>query len=172
MWDFAKSNRGIFTVIAVIGAALIAVALFMQYRMGLEPCNLCMFQRVFVIAAASMAGIAAVHGLWSDYGNRWIAKAYALSVILFSGIGALIAGRQLWLQSLPADKVPACGPDLSYMMDVYPFMEMVREVLQGSGSCAKTQWVFLGLSIPGWTMVCFVAAILLSLIVLVRKNHT
>lgn len=170
MWEQTKSNRGIFSIIALVGAALILVALFMQHYMGLEPCNLCMFQRVFVVAAASVAAIAAIHGWLSDYGTGWVVRVYAMLVALFSGVGAFVAGRQLWLQSLPADKVPACGPDLEYMMDVYPFMEMVREVLQGSGDCAKTQWVFLGLSIPGWTMVCFVAAIILSLIVLFRKK--
>jgi len=167
---FAKSNRGIFTLIAIVGGILIAVALFMQYQMGLEPCNLCMFQRFFVIAAAVTAAVAALHGSVRDYLNSWVAKAYALLVIVFSGTGALTAGRQLWLQSLPADKVPACGPDLEYMLDAYPFMEMITEVLQGSGDCAKTQWVFMGLSIPGWTMVCFVAAIILALIVLFRRN--
>lgn len=169
MLDFAKSNRGIFSIIAVVGGILIAVALFMQYQMGLEPCNLCMFQRVFVIAAAVTAALAALHGCARDYLNTWVAKLYALIVIVFAGTGAFVAGRQLWLQSLPADQVPACGPDLEYMLDAYPFMEMITEVLQGSGGCATTQWVFMGLSIPGWTMLCFVAAILLALVVLLRR---
>ena len=170
MLDFAKSNRGIFAIIAIVGAVLIGVALFMQYQMGLQPCNLCMFQRVFVIAAALTAALAAVHGGLRNYLNNWISKAYALMVIIWAGTGALVASRQLWLQSLPADKVPACGPDLEYMLDVYPFMEMVNEVLQGSGDCAKTQWLFLGLSIPGWTLLSFIAAILLAGIVLFRRS--
>lgn len=170
MLDFAKSNRGIFSIIAVVGGILISVALFMQYQMGLEPCNLCMFQRFFVIAAAVTAAVAALHGGLRDYLNSWVAKVYALLVILFSGTGAFTAGRQLWLQSLPADQVPACGPDLDYMLDAYPFMEMITEVLQGSGDCAKTQWLFMGLSIPGWTMLCFSAAIVLALIVLFRRE--
>lgn len=169
MLDFAKSNRGIFSIIAVVGGVLIAVALFMQYQMGMQPCNLCMFQRVFVIAAAATAAVAALHAGARDYLNSWVAKAYALLVILFAGTGAFTAGRQLWLQSLPADEVPACGPDLAYMLDAYPFMEMVTEVLQGSGDCAKTQWVFMSLSIPGWTMLCFLAAIVLAVIVLFRR---
>ncbi len=157
-------------MIAVVGAVLIVIALYMQYQMDLQPCNLCMFQRFFVIAAALSAALAALHGTLYDYLNSWVSKFYALLVIVFACLGALTAGRQLWLQSLPADKVPACGPDLDYMLDAYPFMEMVTEVFQGSGDCAKTQWLFMGLSIPGWTLLCFLAAIILAGIVLFRRT--
>lgn len=145
-------------------------ALYMQHVMGLEPCNLCMFQRFFVVAAASIAALAVLHSFFRGYDSSWWPRLYALLVIAFSLVGVFTAGRQIWLQGLPPDQVPACGPDLDYMMDVYPFLDMVREVLQGSGDCAKTQWVFLGLSIPGWTLICFSAAIALSLWVLLRKK--
>jgi len=69
-------------------------------------------------------------------------------------LGAALAGRQLWLQSLPADQVPACGPGLSYMADVMPLTELLTTVLQGSGSCAEVNPV-LGLPIPVWTLAAF-----------------
>ena len=165
-----QSNRSIFTIIAVTGGILIAVAFFMQYQIGLQPCNLCIFQRVFVIAAAVTAGLAALHITIFDCINSWISKVYALLVIVFSGMGALTAGRQLWLQNLLTDKLPTCGPDLEYMLNVYPFIEMITEVLQGSGDCAKVQWTFMNLSIPSWMMLCFVAAIILALIILLRRK--
>lgn len=165
MWDFAKSDRGIFSLIAFAAVLLLAVALYMQHVLGLEPCNLCMFQRVFVVLAGSAALLAALHGP-----KGWGAKVYSVLVIVLSGLGAATAGRQLWLQSLPEDEIPACGPGLDYMLEAYPFLEMVEEVLRGSGDCAQVQWTFMGLSIPGWTMVCFVAAIVLALIVLLRKQ--
>ncbi|MBP8139236.1 MAG: disulfide bond formation protein B, partial [Burkholderiales bacterium] len=68
-----------------------------------------------------------------------------------------LATRQVWLQSLPKDQVPACGMGLSYMMETLPFVDVIRRVLEGSGECADKGWVFLGLSIAGWTLSFFVA---------------
>ncbi len=165
MAAFLTSNRGIFTLIAFAGGCLMITALFLQHVLGLEPCNLCMFQRVFVVSAALIALIAAIHGA-----QGWGAKVYAALIAILTGTGAGTAARQLWLQSLPADQVPACGPGLDYMLDAYPFMEMIIEVLRGSGDCAKVQWVFMGLSIPGWTFICFSAATLLSLFIIFRPK--
>ena len=71
--------------------------------------------------------------------------------------GAVVAGRHLWLQNLPDDRVPACGPDLSYMVDNFPFSEMLKMVFTGSGECAEIAWQFLGVSMPGWVLAWAVA---------------
>lgn len=70
--------------------------------------------------------------------------------------GAGIAARHVWLQNLPADQVPACGPGLAYMLEQFPLMRMLEKVLAGSGECAESAWTFLGLTIPGWSLVWFV----------------
>jgi len=165
MKSFLLSNRGIFSIIALCAILLIGVALYMEKVMGLEPCNLCMFQRIFVVLAGIVALAATLHGP-----KQVGAKLYASFVALLSIVGGMIAGRQIWLQHLPEDQVPACGPGLDYMMDVYPFMEMIEEVLRGSGDCAKVQWTFLNLSIPEWTIICFASATILSLYILLRKS--
>ena len=85
------------------------VALYMEHAMGLEPCNLCILQRIAVIATAIVALFAAIHGP-----NIVEIKIYASLGLLTSGTGAGLSSRQLWLQSLPADQVPACGPSLDY----------------------------------------------------------
>jgi disulfide bond formation protein DsbB len=148
----------------LVCAALIAWALWLQYGEGLEPCPLCMFQRVAVIAVGIIFLVAAIQNP-----GRPGAALYALLTLAVAGGGAAFAGRQIWLQSLPKDQVPACGMGLSYMMDTLPFMDVITRVLQGSGECAEKAWVFLGLSIAGWTFVFFVAMIVAA-IALIRRD--
>ena len=145
-------------------AALIAWALWLQYGKGIEPCPLCIFQRVAVIAVGIVFLLAALHNP-----KRSGAAFYALLTVVTAGAGALFAARQIWLQSLPKDLVPACGPGLNYMLDTLPFTDVVRKVLEGSGECAEKGWVFLGLSIAGWTFVFFVAMITAA-IALARRD--
>jgi protein dithiol:quinone oxidoreductase len=145
-------------------AGLMAYALYLQYGQGLEPCPLCMFQRVCVIAMAVVFLIAAIHNP-----GRVGAAAYALLQVIIGGAGLALATRQVWLQSLPKDEVPACGMGLSYMLDSLPFTDVVKKVLEGSGECAEKGWVFLHLSIAGWTLVFFIAMIVAS-VALVRRG--
>jgi len=148
----------------LVCAGLMAWALWLQYGEGLEPCPLCMFQRVAVVAVGIVFLIAALQNP-----GRTGAAFYATLTLLTAGAGAAFAARQIWLQALPKDKVPACGMGLSYMMDTLPFMDVVRRVLQGSGECAEKAWVFLGLSIAGWTFVFF-ASMIVAAIALIRRE--
>lgn len=136
-------------VLAVL--ALLAFALYAQHGLLLEPCPLCILQRVAFVWMGLVALLAAVHnaaGFW-----RWV----YVSLISAGGVaGMLVAGRHLWLQSLPADKVPECGPGLNYMLENFPLAEVWENVLYGSGSCAELGWQFLGLSMPGWTLLWYV----------------
>lgn len=90
-------------------------------------------------------------------------RIYSALVVVFCLAGIGLASRQLWLQSLPPDQVPACGPGLEYMMEVLPWSEIVSVMLRGTGDCAKVHWTFLSLSIPGWTFVAFIGLAGLSL---------
>ena len=137
---------------ALACAALIAFALYLQYQQGEDPCPLCIFQRVAVIATGLVFLLAALHGP----GNRG-ARGYAALLLLTTGVGGAIAARHVWIQHLPKDQVPACGPGLSYLIDTFPLVDMLRKVLTGSGECATIGWTFLTLSIPEWTLLCFIA---------------
>lgn len=148
----------------LVCAGLIGWALWLQYGEGLDPCPLCLFQRACVIAVGVLFLIAAVHNP-----ERPGAALYALLTLLVAGAGAGFAGRQVWLQALPKDQVPACGMGLSYMMESMPWLDVFRRVLQGSGECAEKAWVFLGLSIAGWTFVFFVGMIVAA-IALIRRD--
>ena len=148
----------------LVCASLMGYALYLQYVMDLEPCPLCIFQRVAVIAMGLVFLIAAFHNP-----GRSGAGAYALLQLLIGGAGAAIASRQVWLQSLPKDQVPACGMGLDYMLETLPFSDVLQKVFEGSGECAEKGWEFLHLSIAGWTLVFFVAMIAVSF-ALVRRD--
>ncbi len=129
-------------------AGLMGYALYSQHVLGYEPCPLCIFQRVAVLVLGAVFLLAAVHGPGAR-GRR----AYSLLLLLAAAGGAGVAGRHLWLQSLPPERVPACGPGLDYMLEAFPFTEMLQTVLSGSGECAEINWRFLGLAMPGWVLI-------------------
>ncbi len=133
---------------------LMTYALYAQHGLGLEPCPLCIFQRVAVIATGLVFLAGSLHG--PRAGGRWL---YGGLAALAASIGAGIAGRHVWLQSLPAEDVPACGPGLDYMMEAFPLQQVLRRVFSGSGECAQIDWTFLGLSMPTWTLVCFIGLV-------------
>ena len=145
-------HRPLFLGAFLTCVALIATALTMQYALKLEPCPLCVIQRLLVIALGGVSLVAALHdpGLMGR-------RVYGALVVVFGVLGMMVAGRHVWLQSLPADQVPECGPGLEYLLDAFPLAEALSLVFRGSGECAEVQWVFLGLTIPGWTLVIFTA---------------
>ncbi|MDQ2076123.1 disulfide bond formation protein B [Marinimicrobium sp. ABcell2] len=143
---------------------LLAIALYMEHVMGLVPCPLCMTQRVFVALVGLLALVAFVH-----HPRRLGRRVYASLGLLAAVIGGGFSTRQLWLQSLPPDRVPACGPDLYYMLDVFPFLDTLRVMITGDGNCAEVSWTFLGVSIPGWTLLAFVALAALNVWQFVRR---
>lgn len=144
---------GLFLCLALIGSAF-----YLQYVAGLEPCPLCMMQRL-VIYLLALIFLAAILHKPRLAGQR----LYASLITLVSFAGAGFAGRQLWLQSLPPEEVPACGPSLDYMIDVLPWTEVLSVMMRGTGDCAKVAWTFLSLSIPGWTLVAFIIFAVLGL---------
>ncbi|WP_336367449.1 disulfide bond formation protein B [Marinobacter sp. C2H3] len=150
----------------LVCAALLAVAFYMQYVMGLEPCPLCWLQRFGFMGAALVSLVALLIGP-----RNWGLRVYGLFLALTAGAGLGVAIRQLWLQSLPPDQVPACGPSVDYMLEVLPWKDVLATALQGTGDCAKVVWRFMGLSIPGWTAVCFSLLVILGLWCLLRPGR-
>jgi len=136
----------------VVCAGLMGWALWLQYGMGIEPCPLCAFQRI----AVSVIGIIFLAAFLHNPRNLG-ATIYAGLVLIVAGGGGALAARHVWLQSLPPDQVPACGMGISYMLESMPFLDVLKKVYAGSGECAEKGWEFLGLAIPGWTFVFFIA---------------
>ncbi|MDP9084836.1 MAG: disulfide bond formation protein B, partial [Pseudomonadota bacterium] len=129
-------------------ACLLCYAYYAQFVLHLEPCPLCIFQRVGVFALGLVFLIAALH---DPVGRRRRIYAALLAVAALATVG--IALRQVYLQSLPPDQVPACGASLDFMLKVFSLGEVLTKVLTGSGECAKVTWRFLGLAMPGWVSI-------------------
>ena len=133
MFEFVTARR-FHGLVAFAAFALLAVAFYMEYQMGLEPCPLCM--------------------------------------MLFSSLGAALAMRHLYLQSLPADELPACLPGLSYMFEVFPWQEIMESMIMGTGECGDVVWTFLGLSIPAWTLVAFAGMAIVNIWIAIQSSRT
>ncbi|MCX7555930.1 disulfide bond formation protein B [Xanthomonadaceae bacterium JHOS43] len=150
MNPFSWPFRGQFLFGAVACASLLAYALYAQYRMFLDPCPLCILQRVVFMIMGGLFLLGALHGP-----KRWGRGIYGVLVFFVAAVGMGIAGRHVWLQGLPPDQVPACGPGLEYMLDAFPLSKTLSMVFTGSGECANVDWNFLGLSMPAWVLVWY-----------------
>lgn len=132
-------------------AGMMAYALYAEHVLGLEPCPLCIFQRVATIGL----GIVFLTGAIAGPG-KLKQRLNAALILIAAAAGASVAGRHVWLQNLPPEQVPACGPGLDFMLDAFPLARVFEMVFTGSGECANISWSFLGLSMPSWTLICFV----------------
>lgn len=137
---------------------LMLAAFYFQFQEGLSPCPLCISQRIMVVATGLVMLGAALH----NPGPRGI-RAWALAGALMSIGGAVISARHVWIQHLPADEVPSCGPGLAYMFQYFPLTDTLKAMVSGTGDCAKVDWTLLGLSMPAWVLACFAALAVLSL---------
>ncbi len=129
----------------------IGIVLYMEHVLLLSPCGLCISQRVFVIFCGFVCLVAAIHNPPATTRATYGYSAAAMCVF-----GSYFAGKQIWLQHLPADQVPACGPGLSYIYENFPLIESLNFLLIGDGNCAEVQFRFLGFSIPELAMVAFI----------------
>lgn len=154
-----------YALVAAICAAMLGYALYVQHRDFLDPCPLCIFQRVAFLWMGAVAALAAIH----NPGKKGT-SAYAILLSLGGLIGGAIAWRHIWLQSLPPELVPDCGAGLNYMIDTMPFAEVLREVFYGSGECAEISWTFLGLSMPWWTLIWYLLLTIMTIIVTIRMK--
>ena len=143
--------RLVFVAIFLACAALIGFAIYMQEKMGLEPCAMCILQRYAFVAIGLTALIAAVHGPRAGVAL----KAYAVIVVVFTLVGGGTALRQSWLQHNPP-KSQSCGQELEFYLENFPLSQALPKIFAGSGDCAVVKWKFLGLSIPEWALVWFV----------------
>jgi protein dithiol:quinone oxidoreductase len=160
------NRRLSFAAPALICAALLGYGYYLQYVQGLEPCPLCMVQRLFFYLVLIVFAVAAIHA--PGRVGTWI---YAALIVLFATGGAATASRQVWLQHLPADKVPQCGPDLFFMLENMPLSRTLQKLIQGSGECAAVDWKFLGLSIAGWSLLWFIALAVYALWLAARRSR-
>lgn len=161
------SYRQIFLAVFLCIVGLMSYGLYLQYYQYLEPCPLCMTQRIAYCFIAFWAFIAFIHNA-----NSWLVRFYPFMMLLGALGGMAAAGRQVWLQHLPPEKVPACGPSLSYMFDTFPMGEALKMLVMGDGNCAEVVWQFLGLSMGEWSLLWFIGFAVVSIFLIVRPQKT
>src|SRR5258706_8699278 len=153
-----NNPRLLYTLPALACAGLLAFGYYLQYFGGQDPCPLCLVQRGFYYGVLVVCATAALH---SPAKTGRIVYCAAATIAALGGFG--VAARQVWLQHLPADQVPACGPDLFFMMENFPLGRMLEKLFMGSGQCAEVTWRFLGLSIAEWSLAWFALLALYAL---------
>ena len=151
------------TLILIFCLVLLGTAYYMEYALGLEPCPMCIIQRISV----ALAGLAALIGLV----HNQYPKVYFGLTAFFSAGGAASATRHLYLQSLPADQVPTCGPDLAYLIDKSYFADALSMLFIGDGNCAEILWTFMGISIPGWVLISFSFLLIYCVFIFKKVNE-
>lgn len=138
-------------------ALMLGLAAYFQFVKGLAPCPLCISQRVVVL----LVGIVLLAASIQNPREKGI-RIYSILAAVVALIGALVSARHVWLQNLPPDEVPECGPGLEYVFKHFPLSKTFELLLSGTGECAEVLWTFLGLSIPGWTLLGFIFLALLT----------
>jgi disulfide bond formation protein DsbB len=159
------SKRWLYLAGALIVAAMFCSALILQYVLRQEPCPLCMIQRVIFIAIGVLFFVAALHNA-----KRIGAWVYSALIALTALSGVAVASRHIWIQHLPKDQVPACGPGLDFMLKHFPMSEVWQELMHGSGECAAKGWTFLSLGIPEWSLLSYVFLGVFALMIGWKKN--
>jgi len=150
MKRFYNLNKRTLYLIGFIDCLLlISYALYSEHVLGLEPCPLCVFQRIAVTLVGFI--FLALAAFVPKTSNTKIITSILITITSLSGV--IIAGRHVWLQNLPPDKVPGCGPGLDFMLSTFPLSEVFEMVFTGSGECANVDWSFLSLSMPAWVMI-------------------
>jgi len=144
---------------------LMGYALYAQYVLGLQPCPLCIFQRIATIMTGILFLIAAIH---NPRGSG--ARVYGALITLAALGGMLISARHIWIQAQPPGTVAACGADLNYLLEIMPVTDVISKVLTGSGECGTVDWRFLGLSMPWWVAISLAMLGAWALLVNYRKS--
>ena len=157
--------RQIHLIIFILVGSLLGYAAYSMKVLGLEACTLCITQQFFYCLIGVTAFIAFLHNPYSLF-----SQIYSVLISISSIVGIWISGRQVWLQGLPEDEVPLCGPPLEYIIDVFPFADVINALFMGDGNCAEIPWKFLGLSMAGWSLVWFLAIFFLSLLALKKST--
>ena len=158
------SYRVAFFIGFLICGALLGFALYAERAWGMNPCPLCIFQRIGFLFMAAFFLVGALHA--PRGGGR---RVYTGGVLIGAIFGMGVAARHLWIQSLPADQIPSCGPPLDYMFSAFPFERVLKLVFTGSGECAKVEPI-LGLPMPAWSLLWFVLLAVLAIVATRRRS--
>jgi disulfide bond formation protein DsbB len=159
------SYRSVYLYLFIICSALLVTAAYLQYHQGLEPCPLCILQRLAILILGLLFMVNSLY-IPSTRGQ----KIFGSIQFIVALMGASVAARHVYLQHLPANLVPACGPKLSLILKHLPLTEAVKTIFEGTGECAAVNWSFLGFSMPQWTLAFFMVFAIVIIWQALRKT--
>ena len=160
-----RALSGLLTLASIVG--MLFAYVYLQKHEQLDPCPLCIFQRIGLIVMGVFTAIAFV----ANPKQRWLRFSLMFGALLGMLWSIGVAIRHIWIQHLPPDQVPSCGPGLNYWVDTLPLMQVMTEVFKGSGECAVIDWTFLGFSIPELSLAFFTVLLLMILFAFVRAKQ-
>lgn len=134
----------------LVCVALLGYAYFAQFHQHLEPCPLCIFQRIGMLAVGLIFLVAAAHDP-----KGWGSKVYGMLALLAAIAGGVVSVRHIYIQHLPPDMSPPCGPGIGYLFAHLPFSKFLVQAFTGSADCSIVTWTFLGLTMPEWVLIWF-----------------
>ena len=143
-------------IIALVVAAIAFAVYYLEGVLYLAPCPLCTVDRGLLLLIALISLISVIHNSRGIF--LWIYTSLSSVVAL---LGIAVGIRHIWLQNLPADQVPECGPDLAYMLDVFPMLDVIKRLFTGAGQCAEVSWTFYGITLPQQTLLLFIGLLLM-----------
>lgn len=152
-----STSRKLYLLGFLLCSTMLSIALYMQYVMLLEPCPLCVLQRIAVMAVGGMFLLAFL----SDP-KLMLSKIFSSLITLLVVAGSVVSARHIWLQNLPPEAVPSCGPGYDFIIGNFPLSDAIGMIFKGSGECAEVSWQFLGLTIPAWTLIAFLVMLWLA----------
>ena len=117
---------------------------------------MCIMQRYAFVVLGLLALIAVLINP-----GKILRVIFSLLIIVVALAGGGVAARQSWLQHFPP-KVAECGAGLEYMIQSFPLADALPKIFQGAGDCSKVQWTFIGLSIPEWALLWFLAFVVVA----------
>jgi len=158
------SYRGIYFICLLLAVLTLGTSYYLENYLGIMPCALCILQRFVMIILA----VVFLLGFILYLSRRWHHIFDSLA-IFFSGLGILLAGRQVWLQTLPPLQNTDCGVSLNYLLQVMPWDQALRKIFQGSAECSLVTWQFLHLSLAQWSLIAFAMFFVISIIQFTRK---
>lgn len=147
---------------AIITVFVLFASFYFEYAMGLQPCPLCVMQRICVFVLLGLMGLSL----------RTLKKAHIVSFMQFlvACAGLYFSLRQLWLQSLPPEQAPACMPGLDVLIQYFPWQAIAKALFWGAGDCAEVKWTMFGISMPGWTAMYFLFMAIMGLFLFFRTR--
>ncbi len=133
---------------ALACATMMGVALFAQFGLHLQPCNMCILQRICVVSLGLVFLAAALHDPATPG-----ARLYSVFIAAAALAGVAVSGRHIWMSMQPLGSLPSCGADFYTMVQMIPITDVVAKIWNGGGECQMVPWRLLGLSMQTWVLI-------------------